>query len=188
MSGRDAFLWPTLVEAERPYLIRFARARLSDADAAEDAVQDALLAALGAAASFKGTASLRTWLTGILNHKIHDAYRRQVAQARRSALPRSARAGEEQDALGAALDREAISDCERHDPLHQLAARRLSRDIESAVAGLPRRQREVFVLADVHGYPTEHVARTVGISIPNVWVTLHRARRVLRERLAPIRP
>ena len=56
------------VEAERPYLLRYAGRQLRDRDAAEDAVQEALLAALAGEAAFAGRSNLRTWLTGILKH------------------------------------------------------------------------------------------------------------------------
>ena len=64
------------VEGLRPYLLRYASLQLRDAHAAEDAVQEALVAALAGEAGFGGRANLRTWLTGILKHKIVDAIRR----------------------------------------------------------------------------------------------------------------
>src|SRR5258706_5562375 len=65
------------IEGLRPYLLRYATLQLRDAAAAEDAVQEALLAALAGDANFAGLSKLRTWLTGILKHKIVDAIRRQ---------------------------------------------------------------------------------------------------------------
>src|SRR5687767_15938409 len=64
------------VEGERSYLLRYATLQLRDTAAAEDAVQETLLAALAGEASFGGRSNLRTWLTGILKHKIVDAIRR----------------------------------------------------------------------------------------------------------------
>ena len=66
------------IEALRPYLLRFASLQLRDAAAAEDAVQEALVAALAGESGFAGRANLRTWLTGILKHKIVDTVRRQA--------------------------------------------------------------------------------------------------------------
>ena len=66
----------TQVERLRPYLLRYAALQLRDSQAAEDAVQEALLAALAGEAGFGGRSNLRTWLTGILKHKIVDAIRR----------------------------------------------------------------------------------------------------------------
>jgi RNA polymerase sigma factor (sigma-70 family) len=76
------------VEEERPYLVRYASLQLRDRHAAEDCVQEALVAALAGEASFGGRSNLRTWLTGILKHKIVDAIRRMsYASAAAIALP-----------------------------------------------------------------------------------------------------
>src|SRR6186997_1690519 len=66
------------------YLLRYARSRVRDDHLAEEAVQETLLAALESLDSFDGRATLRTWLTGILLHKIHDGFRRC---AREPSLP-----------------------------------------------------------------------------------------------------
>ncbi len=66
------------IESHRGYLIRFATARLREADAAEEVVQEALLAALDGCDSFAGGSTLRTWLTSILKFKIIDFQRRAV--------------------------------------------------------------------------------------------------------------
>src|SRR5438093_12968628 len=58
------------------YLFRYAIFRLRDAAAAEDAVQETLLAAMQARERFDGRSSERTWLVGILKHKIIDHYRK----------------------------------------------------------------------------------------------------------------
>ena len=58
------------------YLFKYAVFRLRDATLAEDAVQETLLAALQAYHSFAGRGSERTWLVGILKHKVMDHFRR----------------------------------------------------------------------------------------------------------------
>ncbi len=63
---------PAAIERERACLLRYARLQLRDSALAEDAVQETLIAALEGAARFAGKSSLRTWLTGILKHKIID--------------------------------------------------------------------------------------------------------------------
>ncbi|MFN7444787.1 MAG: sigma factor, partial [Curvibacter sp.] len=72
--------------ALRPDLLRFARLQLRDAAAAEDAVQEALLAALGNAGQFDGRAQVKTWVFGILKHKIVDTIRQQARSTNVSAL------------------------------------------------------------------------------------------------------
>ena len=64
----------------RPYLLRYALLQLRDQDLAEDAVQETLLAALEGRARFSGKSSHKTWLTGILKHKIIDVMRPKTPQ------------------------------------------------------------------------------------------------------------
>ncbi len=64
------------LETHRGYLFRVAKLQLRDDALAEDVVQETLLAALSGS-GFSGKSSLKTWLTGILKHKIVDAIRRK---------------------------------------------------------------------------------------------------------------
>ena len=64
------------LETHRGYLMRVAKLQLRDEALAEDVVQETLLAALSGS-GFSGKSSLKTWLTGILKHKIVDAIRRK---------------------------------------------------------------------------------------------------------------
>src|SRR5438874_13653847 len=70
----------------RGYLLRVAVLQLRDNDLAEDIVQDTLVAALQGAQGFSGRSSLKTWLTGILKHKIVDAIRRKSREPSFAAL------------------------------------------------------------------------------------------------------
>src|SRR4030095_16530780 len=64
------------IESHRGYLLRVAQLQLRDRDAREDVAKNPLLAALPGS-EFAGKSSLKTWLTGILKHKIVDAIRRK---------------------------------------------------------------------------------------------------------------
>jgi RNA polymerase sigma-70 factor (ECF subfamily) len=66
------------VQALRPQLLRFARTQLRNEAWAEDAVSDTLLAALGRPQAFAGRSQLKTWLVGILKHKVVDQLRRHT--------------------------------------------------------------------------------------------------------------
>ncbi|MBL1293913.1 MAG: hypothetical protein COB61_008575, partial [Thiotrichales bacterium] len=57
-------------------LYRYALARLRDKSAAEDVVQETLLAALKAQENFRGDSAVKTWLIGIMKFKIIDFYRK----------------------------------------------------------------------------------------------------------------
>ena len=61
-------------------MYRYALARLPDAETAQDLVQEALVAAIGAYKQFQGKSSMKTWLIAILKRKIVDYYRRQQHQ------------------------------------------------------------------------------------------------------------
>jgi len=76
----DAQAFATEIDSHRRYLLRVAQLQLRDPDLAEDVVQEAIVAALGAREGFTGKSSLKTWLTGILKHKIVDAIRQKQRQ------------------------------------------------------------------------------------------------------------
>jgi len=56
-------------------------------------------------------------------------------------------------------------------------------EMEEAVASLPKGARLAFVLHDVEGYQHQEIAEQLGVSVGTVKAQLHRARRLLRERL-----
>ena len=78
LSKSEVNALATEAATHRDYLYKFAMKKVGDADLADDLVQDTLLAALQSVDSksaFAGRSLFRGWLTGILKHKIMDAYR-----------------------------------------------------------------------------------------------------------------
>jgi RNA polymerase sigma-70 factor (ECF subfamily) len=59
----------------------------------------------------------------------------------------------------------------------------LKMDMETAIASLPRGARLAFVLHDVEGYQHQEIAQQLSVSVGTVKAQLHRARKLLRERL-----
>jgi RNA polymerase sigma-70 factor (ECF subfamily) len=147
------------------YLLRYARTRVRDEHLAEEAVQETLLAALESLDSFDGRASLRTWLTGILLHKIHDGFRRGA---------RDVDPG----------DGDRPEPVEWLTPDHALHVKRMCGAFVEAVGALPERQAQAFLLGEIDEMETEPLCRKLGVSRGNLWVLLHRARAALRARLA----
>lgn len=167
------------IEALRPYLVRFASLQLRDAAAAEDAVQEALLAALAGEAGFAGRANLRTWLTGILKHKIVDIIRRQ---AREPALPHEAEDGlEEFDALFERNGHWAGRPAGWGDPDGALEERQFFRALELCLERLPARTARAFMLREHLGLETAEICKELDITPTHCWVLLYRARMTLRE-------
>uniref|UniRef100_UPI00286A662B sigma factor n=1 Tax=Roseateles sp. TaxID=1971397 RepID=UPI00286A662B len=64
----------------RPQLLKFAQLQLRNAAWAEDAVSETLLVAIEKPQSFSGTSQLKTWLIGILKHKLVDQIRRNCRE------------------------------------------------------------------------------------------------------------
>src|SRR5687768_2737563 len=151
------------------YLRRFARSRVRDDDLAEDAVQETMVAALESGERFAGKAKLRTWLTGILLHKIHDRFRRD---ARESVL----------DAFDPQLE-DTLPAGHASDPEQALVAKELERNFRKALAALPPRQREAFLLKEYSGVESERLLPLLGITRGNLWVLVHRARAHLQASL-----
>ena len=172
---------PTPVElaGHRSAMLRFARRKIRDEDLAEDAVQDALVAALSNAESFQGQSALRTWLIGILNHKIQDTFRREGRY-----VSISNELDEDGD-TSAGLDRVAQRDEDLYDdPARQVARNRLGEALRGEIEALPRTLKDVFVRQVLEGTDTAEVCRELDITEANCWVRLHRARKRLSERLA----
>ena len=68
---------PGELHKHRAYLYRYALLQVRDANRAEDIVQETLLAAMEGGDRYAGRSSVKTWLTGILKHKITDLFRKQ---------------------------------------------------------------------------------------------------------------
>jgi RNA polymerase sigma-70 factor (ECF subfamily) len=166
------------LESHRAALLRFAMLQLRDRARAEDAVQETMVAALQGKAGFAGQSSARTWLVGILKHKIVD-------QLRRAARERPLEAGE--DALD---DVDALFREDGHfenppidwnDPEGALGRREFFEVLERCLQGLPPATARVFLLREVMGLETAEICRELSISASNCWVMLYRARMGLRE-------
>jgi len=167
------------VEGLRPYLLRYASLQLRDAAAAEDAVQEALLAALAGEADFAGRSNLRTWLTGILKHKIVDAIRRQARERPASEVVPEGDEGE----FDALFDRRGHWQ-ETPDAWEQpegaLGQKQFLAALEACLRALPQRTAQAFMMREHLGLETSEICKELGITTTHCWVMLHRARMALR--------
>jgi len=168
----------TRLEAERTYLLRYASLQLRDAHAAEDAVQETLVAALAGEASFQGRANLRTWLTGILKHKIVDTIRRQTREAAQA--PADGEAADF-DALFAADGHWADAPRSWGDPDASLEQKRFFAALEICLERLPGKTARAFMMREHLGLETGEICKELAITPTHCWVLLYRARMALRE-------
>jgi RNA polymerase sigma-70 factor (ECF subfamily) len=177
---------PAYLETLRAQMLRFARLQLGQDDAAEDAVQEALVGALRDAGAFGGRAAFRTWVFGILKHKIADELRRRA----RVPLPQAQLArDEDQESLDELFD--ARGHWQDHAlprgwslPESTLADQQFWRVFEACLDKLPPAQGRVFMMREFVGLDSEEICKTSGLTQTNLYVLLHRARLRLRECLA----
>ncbi|MGQ0546385.1 MAG: sigma-70 family RNA polymerase sigma factor [Betaproteobacteria bacterium] len=165
------------VEGERGYLLRYASLQLRDRHAAEDVVQETLLAALEGRAAFGGRASLRTWLTGILKHKIVDAIRRASRESALTPNDELADVDKAFDERGHWHDMPAAWS----DPDAALEQQQFFARLEECLARLPAKTSRIFLMREHLGYETDDICRELGVTPNHCWVLLYRARMALRE-------
>ena len=168
----------TQVEGQRPYLLRYASLQLRDRQAAEDAVQDTLVAALAGEAGFAGRSNLRTWLTGILKHKIVDTIRRAAREA--TQLPPAPDTAEF-DALFNDSGHWSVMPADWGDPDATLEQKQFFAALEDCLARLPAKTAEAFLLREHLGFETGEICKELGVTSTHCWVLLYRARMALRE-------
>ena len=171
------------IESLRPYLLRYAALQLRDSAAAEDAVQDALLAALSGETNFAGRSNLRTWLTGILKHKIVDTIRRQVRDRPAGDPEPGGEEGEFKGLFDGLYDKrghwEEAPDAWQQ-PEGSLQQKQFLAALEECLRALPERTARVFMMREHLGLETSEICKELGITSTHCWVMLHRARMALR--------
>ena len=170
------------IESHRPYLMRYALAQLRDGQMAEEAVQEALVAALESLASFGGKSSLRTWLTSILRFKVIDLQRRAVVERSHVEFDEG-REAEDDSGLDELFDATGhwLSPPQTwSDPESALEQRRFWEAFEGCLGRLPAAASRVFFKREVLGEETEAICKDERITASNCWVILHRSRIALR--------
>ena len=172
------------IESHRGYLLRYALAQLRDTQLAEEAVQEALVAALEGIGRFDGRSTLRTWLTSILRFKVIDLQRRLVAERSNVDIDAANLVDEHESWLDEMFDETGhwrTPPQAWNDPETALEQRRFWEAFEMCLAGLPATAGRVFFKREVLGEDTPVICRDEGITSSNCWVILHRARIALRN-------
>lgn len=165
----------------RPYLMKFARLQLRNDAWAEDAVSETVLAALSKPQSFERRSQLKTWLVGILKHKVVDALRhhgREVCTGRDTD-------DEREDPLEhmafKADGHFAEAPAEWGNPEQDLDQRQFMTILEACTERLPPVQGRLFLMREWLELSTEDICKELDLTPTNLYVLLHRARLRLRE-------
>jgi RNA polymerase sigma-70 factor (ECF subfamily) len=133
-----------------------------DGALAEELTQDVFVRAWDQLGTFRGESTFSTWLHRVAVNEVMGRFRSRGRRGRH----------------------ESAEDLELLDPPPGSGAEAgRSMDLDQAIAGLPDGARRVFVLHDVEGYQHEEIAQMTGIAAGTSKAQLHRARRLLRERL-----
>jgi RNA polymerase sigma-70 factor, ECF subfamily len=180
-SAADPSVW---VDLYGDCLFRFAFARLRDEAAAEDLVQETLLAAIQSLDKFAGGATERTWLISILKHKIIDYYRKNYREVQPN----------EEDTDLSGFDHFFKRDDEwdghwrinlrpvemSQTPETVLESAEFWAVMKNCLSALPARTAGVFALREMDGLSSEEICDVLCLSPNNFWVIMHRARMQLR--------
>ena len=160
-------------------LFHFALARVNRRDIAEELVQETFLAAVQSQERFKGQSSEKTWLFGILKHKVIDHYRKNKSTVFTQDL------GYNSENLDGFFNAKGGW---RVRPQHWSANPGKSQEVKEAfdhfyqcLSGLPQRTADVFVYREIDGLSTDEICKLLGITSANCWVILYRARMLLRK-------
>lgn len=157
---RDPAAFYELYKAYTGTLYSIALRMTGNTSDAEDFVHDAWLRAVAAIGRFRGDASLRTWLTSILINRCRESYRPRHETSLDDCLEIVASEREEESAM-----------------LDQV-------DIDRALAEMPARYREVFVLHDIEGFTHVEISQLLRIETGTSKSQLARGRRWLRGALS----
>lgn len=168
------------LQTHRPYLLRVAMLQLRNTETAEDVVQDTLVAALQGAAGFSGRSSVKTWLTGILKHKIVDVIRRRAREPAFDQLDEECQID----------DFDAVFDASGHwenppaqwgNPESDLSRQQFFDIMQFCLEKLPPNTARVFMMREVMELEGDEICKELTITSTNLWVILYRARMALRQ-------
>lgn len=164
-------------------MFRYAVKRLHNTEQAEDVIQETLLAALQSHASYAGQSSEKTWLIGILKHKIVDFIRKQV---------RELTVDDIQSLSDVNRDNEinTLFDARGHwiqppqdwaNPDKMLHNHDFIAAFKQCLDRLKPTHAQVFSLKELDGMPIEDICNELAITTTNCSVMLYRARMGLRR-------
>ena len=165
----------TLTAAIREHLrpiYRAARGMGFGEDEAEDLAQDVFTTFLETLDRFEGRSQIRTWLFGILHHKVLERRRAQYREEQHDSID---------GVFESRFDQNGGWTRPPEDLDRLVASKEIGQAIAKCLEGVPAAQREVFVLREMEELKTAEICKVLGITVTHLGVLMHRARSRLRE-------
>jgi RNA polymerase sigma-70 factor (ECF subfamily) len=164
-KGGDADALDRLLRRCRSTVYQWALVQTGEAADAEDVAQEVLIRLHTSLGRYAGRSRFTTWLYQVTRHEALNLRRRLRSRLR----------------LAEVVTQEAAVDATTpDDPIERVHAARVAELAERLLHRLPRRQREVFHLADLEGCTPAEIAERLGMSPVTARVHLFHARRALR--------
>jgi len=167
---RDAIA--RVVHEYLPQILRAARGAGLDETAADDVTQQTFLTFIETLPRFEGRSHVRTWLFGILYHKLREA---------RRAFQREERHDDIDGVLEHRFDERGMWQTPPRQAEDDLWDQQIRRHLEECLETVPERHRLAFVLKEIEGLATSEICHVLELTVTNLGVILYRARNRLRE-------
>jgi len=174
------------LDSHGDYLYRYALVRVRDASVAEDLLQETLLAGVGGHQAHAGRSSERTWLVGIMKHKVIDHFRRV---ARNAPFQFSAEREDEIDCFEEAgpwrghWREDRAPNNWMVDAGQCFESAEFWETFDRCLSQLPQQMSIAFTLREIDGLTSTEICEILNVTPNNLWVLLHRSRSKLRELL-----
>jgi RNA polymerase sigma-70 factor (ECF subfamily) len=181
MRGRAQTNPERWVEEHGDPLFRYALVRVRRREVAEDLVQETLLSAIRSREKFAGQSSERSWLFGILKHKISDYFRTLGRETSFTDLESFADEFSEKfvpEGYWVHVKGPKEWKPEADEVMHRTE---FWQTMRACLDKLPERIANVFMLREMEDVESKEICSMLSISESNLWVMLHRARMALRE-------
>lgn len=173
-------------EEFRPLLLKVAIGKVNDYQIAEDLVQETFISAWKARDRFRGECSEKTYLSGILRNKIIDHYRAKGRNPIYTETQLNSQPDQDDNQRGILENyfNEMHDDQKQSRPSAVMERDDFFQDLDRAIDQLPAKMAQAFRLSVLEEHSTQDITRKLDISSSNLWVMIHRAKRLLRTELA----
>ena len=181
MTIPPALTFDQQIVSHHGYLLRFARLQLRNDTWAEDAVSETVLAALAKPQAFQSRSQLKTWLVGILKHKVIDLLRQHGRE-----ISTHTDADDDNldllDLIGFSSDGHfAHMPADWGNPEQDLRNQQFLKMMDACVEKLPATQDRLFLMREWLELSVDDICKELSLTSTNLYVQLHRARLRLRE-------